>query len=298
MKLEAFAWRWHWREAKYLKKSFARTRKGRVKHICAKFGEHELADITWPQVRDWIRSLDIGPTSVPELLSAFRCLLAAAEEDGVIETNPLVGKTLRMRRDPEEKEAPEPFNAEEREALLWHCDGPIRNLLQTMMWTGMRPSEARALQWENVDFQKGEIRIVGVLTDGAKDIEAPKTRASRRKIKMLGPARSALLDQTQFTDGRKFVFINPRTDERWTIDSQFHDIMRDVCAKAGIPYRHPYMLRHTYASLMLTAGEDIAWISHQLGHRNPVITGQIYAKWMPVDNPTAGSKAEQMYASG
>jgi integrase len=296
VKLEAFAWRWHWREAKYMKKSFARTRKGRVKRICAQFGEQELADITWPQVRDWIRSLEIGHTGPRELLSAFRCLLAAAEEDGLIERNPLVGRAFRISRVDLDKEIPEPFNAEEREALLWHCDGPIRNLLQTMMWTGMRPSEVRALQWENIDFAKGEIRIVGGLSHDAKEIEQPKTRASRRTIKMLGPARSALLDQTQFTEGRKFVFVNPRTDERWKLDTQFSDIMKAVCAKAGVKYRHPYMLRHTYASMLLTAGEDIAWISHQLGHRNPVITGQIYAKWMPTDNPTAGSKAEQLYS--
>jgi len=39
-------------------------------------------------------------------------------------------------------------------------------------------------------------------------------------------------------------------------------------------------MRHTFASLMITSGEDILWVASMLGHKNGNITLQVYTKYM------------------
>ena len=42
-------------------------------------------------------------------------------------------------------------------------------------------------------------------------------------------------------------------------------------------------LRHTYASLLLSKGEHVLYVSNQLGHSNPQFTMKIYAHWIPYE---------------
>ncbi len=50
---------------------------------------------------------------------------------------------------------------------------------------------------------------------------------------------------------------------------------------AKVRRRSPHNLRHTWASQMLAAGADLAYVSIQLGHSSPQITLRIYAHWVP-----------------
>ncbi|MGH9168431.1 MAG: site-specific integrase, partial [Acidimicrobiia bacterium] len=55
-------------------------------------------------------------------------------------------------------------------------------------------------------------------------------------------------------------------------------------------YRYPYQTRHTYASLMLSAGEDPTYIAAQMGHRDWAMIRRVYARWMPGVRADAGSR--------
>jgi integrase len=50
---------------------------------------------------------------------------------------------------------------------------------------------------------------------------------------------------------------------------------------AKVRRRTPHDLRHTWASHMLAAGADLAYVSAQLGHANPSITLRTYSHWVP-----------------
>ena len=71
--------------------------------------------------------------------------------------------------------------------------------LQFSFWTGLRPSELIALEWGDIDWIAGEIRIVRAKTRAAKEPESTKTLAGRRTVKLLAPAREALLKQKELT---------------------------------------------------------------------------------------------------
>jgi integrase len=55
-------------------------------------------------------------------------------------------------------------------------------------------------------------------------------------------------------------------------------------------------LRHTYASMMLSAGENPAWIARQMGHADWGMIRRTYARWMPDVEPNAGEKASSWWA--
>lgn len=69
---------------------------------------------------------------------------------------------------------------------------------------------------------------------------------------------------------------------------------RALC-KAGVRHRNAYQTRHTYASMMLSAGEPLAWVSNQLGHSSVLVTAQKYARWIPDSDPLAGNRAVEKF---
>ncbi len=61
-------------------------------------------------------------------------------------------------------------------------------------------------------------------------------------------------------------------------------------------YRRPYQTRHTYASMMLTAGESPVWVAQQMGHSDWAMIARIYGRWVRDAVPDAGAKAVEMFA--
>jgi integrase len=48
--------------------------------------------------------------------------------------------------------------------------------------------------------------------------------------------------------------------------------------RAGVEYRTPYQLRHTFATLLLNATQELAGVSAALGHADTEITARVYAE--------------------
>jgi integrase len=63
------------------------------------------------------------------------------------------------------------------------------------------------------------------------------------------------------------VFQKPRTLQRWAGDGPIRKMLwAHAVRKAGVRYRRPYQTRHTYASMMLSAGKHPMWVAQQMGH--------------------------------
>ena len=116
------------------------------------------------------------------------------------------------------------------------------------------------------------------------------THAGDRKVLLLPPALSALQAQKQhtFLTGKR-VFHNPLTNKPWETDKQIREMAwRKVLRKAGVRYRYPYQTRHTYASMMLSNGENMMWVSQQMGHVNVEMVIKNYGRWIPDSSTNAG----------
>lgn len=58
-----------------------------------------------------------------------------------------------------------------------------------------------------------------------------------------------------------------------------------------MPVRYPYQTRHTYASMMLSAGENPMWVAQQMGHSDWAMIRRVYGRWMPDENDLSGGAA-------
>src|SRR5215831_16386770 len=67
---------------------------------------------------------------------------------------------------------------------------------------------------------------------------------------------------------------------------------RIALAKAGLAYRRPYALRHTFATLLLAQGQSIKYVAAQLGHSSAMTTLAHYARWMPAERLEAPGRLE------
>jgi integrase len=137
------------------------------------------------------------------------------------------------------------------------------------------------------------------MTQGMNEPEdGTKTAAGRREVKLLPPALEALLAQKAhtFMKGAE-VFQRPRTSERWTGDKAIRECMWTAALKrAKVRYRKPYQTRHTFATMMLMAGENPLWVAKQMGHTDAALTLKRYARWIASDMPNAGSKAVALWS--
>jgi integrase len=129
--------------------------------------------------------------------------------------------------------------------------------------------------------------------------ELPKTKSSRREVKMPAPALQAITDQKTHTwvgaEPHGELFRNPGTGERWSSSQAVQKIWATALKRAGVRYRRPYQMRHTFTSMMLSAGEHPMWVAQQMGHKDWAMIIRVYGKWMPSADPDAGGKAVGLF---
>ncbi|HOY69705.1 MAG TPA: site-specific integrase [Methylotenera sp.] len=261
-------------------------------HLKPHFGHMKLIDVTTTDIKTWIGGLLISNKRINNVLVPLRTVFNDAYSDGLIDRNPVTRITnLAVRTD-----EPQPFTPDEIKAILNSLSTQGANLIQFAIWTGLRTSELIALEWGDIDFKNNLIRVRRASVN--KHTKQPKTRAGERDVKLFPPAIEALKNQKQFTfinGGR--VFNNPRTNEPWETDGQIRKTMWiPALKKAGVIYRNPYQTRHTYASTLLSAGENPLWVASQMGHKDWGMIRKRYGRWIPDVDTSAGGKVMEFWS--
>jgi len=293
----AYLEKWLERKKKHVKASTFDGYRMTIAIIIKQFSKVVLSDLKRKDVRDWLDTMTCSNKTLSNRQSVLRAALDDAVNDELIDTNPLFGWTYKIPEAPKETDDVDPLTPEEQALVLESCGTAAeRNMFKFAFWSGLRTSEYAAVRWSDVDWVKGEIRISRAWTTTAKAPEDTKTKAGRRAIKLLAPALEALEAQKPLTllaDG--YIFLNPRTGEPWRGKTPIWTAWGRAIRKAKIAYRKPYQTRHTYASMMLSAGEPPMWVAKQMGHSSWVITARIYARWMPSADVDAGGKAVEKF---
>jgi len=262
-------------------------------HLIPHLGALRLRDLSTEHVRMMIAGMGVSNKRINNVLIPLRGMLADAFADGAIDRNPMDRiKNLSIRT-----REPQPFDADEQEAIISGASCPmIANALQFGFWSGLRIGELIALRWKDIDWRNGVAYIRHNNVRGEE--KETKTVAGDRTIDLLPPAFDALFQQKPLTYLQNdYVFHNPNTGRNWNDDIVFRrTAWAPSIRRAKVAYREPKQMRHTFASMMLTAGENIAWVSQQLGHTSIQTTLKKYARWIPKSNTGAGSKAVKMFS--
>ena len=222
-------------------------------------------------------------------------MLDLAYERGYLEKNPHPWVTLQEEKRPHV----DPCSFEEREALLKALPKPEKGFRRACVnfWknhfvvafdTGLRPSEQLALRWapdpkdpertSYVDFTRAKLFIrQGIMRGAETDL---KTEGSYRVVDMLPTVETALRDQVAATQGKGIYVFSNAWGGPLDLTNIRHRIWYPTLPRAGLRPRDLYQTRHTFASLMLQAGEDPAWIARMMGHTTTKMLYERYAAFI------------------
>ncbi len=260
-------------------------------HIKPMLSDLRLSDLTTSAIRHFISQLEVGPKRINNILIPLRGMVDDAYSDNVIDSNPMdrITNLKVVTREPT------PFNSDEQTAIIEAAEPAIANLIQFDFWTGLRIGELIALQWNDIDWIHGTAFIHRNNVRG--NIKETKTVAGTRTIKLLPDAMGALKAQKAISFlADKEIFIDPRSGNGFPDDMTLrYRFWRHILKKSGVRYREPKQMRHTYASMMLTAGENPAWVARQMGHTNMTTTIKKYARWLPEGDDGGGGRASALF---
>lgn len=268
-------------------------------YVLPTLGHRRLADITLREIDALYGSMRAGTLPQPEddagwkgkPLSARTVRLAhvalsqalsQAVKWGMLPHNPAAEATLPSGK-PKEKRA---LSLAERTRFLEAAaatDAFHRVFYRVLMDTGLRPGEACALKWTDMDFASERFTVARAVTqgkDGERMTAHPKTSKSRRTLPMFG-LKDELLAHMEWQrvhglDESGFVFTNQegRMLAPWTINRR--DLERTLTA-AGITGGFTlYGFRHTFATLHLQSGTPLKVVSEWLGHSTIQQTANTY----------------------
>jgi integrase len=263
------------------------------RHLIPKFGDLRLTDLTRQHVKTWAAETALSRKRLNNILIPLRSMLndAVDHDPPLIPRNPLHGFELKRLRTVRSKDTVDPFTHEEIKAICEHSDPEFADFVEFWCWSGPRLGEIIALTWPDIDWLHGTIRVTKAMREGR--LKVTKTEAGERDVKLLAPAIAALERQkarTFLAGGH--IWRNTRTAEPWSGDGPIRKTVWQYALKrAGVRYRGPKQLRHTFASWMLSAGENPLWVAKQMGHKDWSMIVKVYGRWIPQVDPLAGSRA-------
>jgi integrase len=161
------------------------------------------------------------------------------------------------------------LTSEQLKALLKAIDADENiqagNMMKMALFTGMRRGELFKLRWEDVDFERGFIYIRD--PKGGQDQVIPLNDAARKLLET-HPKKSVEIDSRKTES--EYVFPGRSGKERTDIAHQ----VRRIKEAAGLPkdFRPLHGLRHTYASMLVSNGQDLYTVQHLLTHKDPRMT--------------------------
>jgi len=258
-------------------------------------GHIPVTDLSVKDVRDWVKSMaHLKRKTISNRMTPLRVILAMAVDDEVIQTNPCDSVTLGKqskglvsREQRESDEVIDPFDNEEITSILkaaYEYHPKAGNYFQLAFYAGLRHSELKGLQWTDVDFINGTLEINQAMVSMGKEsyVQTPKTLAGKRTIELVPKAMEALKNQqalNRFAKGNVFTRFE---DSELLIDHNDHywRPWQDILTMAEVRYRAPKQTRHTFASHLLTLGENPALIADQMGHTDVSMVYRVYAKFI------------------
>lgn len=246
-------------------------------YILPYFGNKELGQIKASDVAIWQKRLidkGLSASRVKNIRATFQTIFADALRDEIITKSPFAGVKTPKGIDP----TPKPFSVEEIKLLASNTSDFFGRMILTLAFTGMRTGEAMALTWDDVDFKGKTITISKSISNGT--ISTTKT-GKTRVIDMLPTVEKVLLEQYEATGYKKSnVFLAPKTGRGYRESASLGFYWRPLLKKCGLEKRDFYQLRHSFASIMLSEGEDPLWVSQMMGHETLSTTLKYYARFI------------------
>lgn len=293
---KAYAERWLELYVKPLRRQSTYERYQQIlqRRVFPKIGQMSLDTINRGDIRTLLMSLlaeGLSWASVCLVRDVISGPMSYAVDEELIPANPVSGilKRAVMKRDQDNEI--DPLTPEEVGVFLDTCRSHYPEYYPFFLCafrTGMRLGELLALRWGDVDW-RGKFILVRRsfrrgLTTGTKTGKQRRVDISEQLYEALQDLylqrkKEALASGS----GEVTEVIFHRHGEPMPQNSIRH-VFKRVLRKAGLRDIRFHDIRHTYASLLLTAGVSPVYVKEQLGHSSIQMTVDIYGHLIPSSN--------------
>lgn len=264
------------------------------------FGGRRISDITTLDAKNWLIHLqqDLGKSfsSIHSIRGVLRPAFQLAEEDDIIRRNPFNFElTTVLFNDSVRRDA---LTAEQERRFLEfvRADEYFSRYYKTfyiLFNTGLRISEFCGLTLDDLDFEKGSIRVNKQLqrtSDMRYYVERPKTGSGERYIPMTREVERCfkrLIDRRPSFEDEPTVdgvcgFLCFDKNGRPKVALHWEKYFQHVAKKYGriredeLPKITPHVCRHTFCSKMAKNGMNPAKLKYIMGHADISVTLNTY----------------------
>lgn len=270
-------------------------------HVLPALGDSLLGEITPPMITALFYQLQaegLADKTLNLIWNITGEIFSTAVQDEILDHSPMqkarrpaASKDAKVDQDKKAYTAEEMLRvleAIQQEPLVW------RALALLLTMTGLRRGEACGLQWDCVDFATGEITIKRNVQPckGGVYVTTPKT--GRERTVLAPPDVLDLLRQLRQEQPVtvRWVFARPHSTEPINPNSVTNHF-RQMGRRYGLEDFHPHKLRHSFASIAIEQGADVAAVSKCLGHSTIQTTLAVYTHTNQAATRRAASKVWQ-----
>ncbi|CAM3920181.1 tyrosine-type recombinase/integrase [Smaragdicoccus niigatensis] len=271
-------------------------------YVLPTFADKEIGQITPEAVRLWVADLDskVAGHTVRKAVTILRQILDVAVEDKLLVSNPAVLKKASL---PKVTEKPRRFlTAPQLHRLADGAEGERRLLILLLGYSGLRFGEAAALRVEDVNVLRGRLNVHASVTEAAGVLVWSNTKSGKGREVPLVPDLMALLAKhiegkapkdLVFPDRNGGPLRSRNVAQRWWVKAVAQ------AADAGVPGDLVlHELRHTAASLAISAGARIKTIQRMLGHQDASLTLNRYGHLMEDELDEVSAKLSGTWTDG
>ena len=244
----------------------------------------KITDVTLLDLQLYIQQVTAqgySASSIKKLTRIVTAPLKYAAANHWIQTDPSTGiKFPRPSHLSFQKRDVQAYTPEQQEKLKKAVNilDPSNQIDLFILEEGVRPGEAIALNWGDINFEKNSIHICKTTIRVGNKTEIqdePKTYSSKRLIPITPRTKQLLM--------REYTIRRPKPDDPvFILDT--HRIgyeslrwgTKKLCERAGVPYKGIHVFRHTFATNCYYRGIDIKMLSKMLGHASVQITYDTY----------------------
>ena len=270
-------------------------------HILPVFKNKPLDTITRGDIRDFLimKSKTLNVFVFRDVLSG---VFNFAFDDELIKANPVSGITKKLGLSRDKSKDVDPMTEIDLSLFLDTCKKLVLEYYPFFLMaarTGLRLGECIAVRVEDLNFThkiiltggKVEERpFIWVKRSYRRGRFTPPKNGKSRKVDMSLQLKEALQEhltrekRKAHKDGlRNIPDLVFHRNGKVIEQNYIRRVFKKVLTKAGLAEAKPHILRHSFASLLLSKGESPVYVKEQLGHHSIQITVDIYGKWIQTD---------------
>jgi integrase len=258
--------------------------------IRPKWGSYTVDEVKTVAVERWLRELKLAPKSKTHIRSLMHLLYQNARRWELVDRNPieLVRQSSRRLR------IPRVLTAGEIRALLAELAEPFHTMVLVAVCLGLRVSEIIGLQWGDFDWENRNVFVQRAVVQGR--VGETKTEGSSRPLPLdpgLAMRLQELRKRSFYGASGDWVFANDAGRPRWQ-ESILQHHLKPAGLRAGIGKVGWHTFRHTYSTMLRSAGTDIKVQQELLRHASVQTTMNIYTQAVSDQKRAANSKVVEM----